>query len=646
MSQNEIPRDERYEEVNFYEIFAIIWAHKSLIVFITGLFVVFSGYQALKTEKKFIASAIFQIEQDNNSSNFNLSGEFGSLAALVGFAPESKSSSFVLLERMTGREFILAMSEISSLERDPYFNTYNPEYKDPLWKAVIKKIIGWKTTELDKVAVIEHNVISNYRKNVRVKTTKSGAIEISVTHTNPDKASKYANIFMEEVRKLHRNESIAALDLRLNYLSETLADALQDMETAQEKLKNYALGNNAMAQENFIADSLKLDAIRMEKRKAKEIANLMSILEGLIESNSLDSDSYKALRSSHPLVDDIDFRRILGMSETISAWTWPEIETVEAVSATLKDRIKRLDVDIKKIEENAKIYATSAEDLAKLNRDAKIAEATYTVLIEQVKSQTLAAGFQPDTFRVYEYATPPLLPSSPNRKLFLLLGAVSGILVSLGLAFFSSIIWGVYYSRSALFSATSAGLALRSKPIKKLSQKSFSNIISFISKNKLIVLNEAEVKLANKKIIYVSGSSGKMTAANAARLLATQSAKSHRNVVLCDTTGRSEKESVNKPAKHTSELLIENISDNLNVAKGIDGASFFTSNNFTSTVNALTNQFDQVFICSSNSNAKLGLMALSGFYPSLVLIAGLRKTRKLDIQNFKKTQPIDILFYD
>ena len=198
MSQNEIPRDERYEEVNFYEIFAIIWAHKSLIVFITGLFVVFSGYQALKTEKKFIASAIFQIEQDNNSSNFNLSGEFGSLASLIGFAPESKSSSFVLLERMTGREFILAMNEISSLERDPYFNTYNPEYKDPLWKAVIKKIIGWKTTELDKVAVIEHNVISNYRKNVRVKTTKSGAIEISVTHTNPDKASKYANIFMEE----------------------------------------------------------------------------------------------------------------------------------------------------------------------------------------------------------------------------------------------------------------------------------------------------------------------------------------------------------------------------------------------------------------------------------------------------------------
>ena len=77
------------------------------------------------------------------------------------------------------------------------------------------------------------------------------------------------------------------------------------------------------------------------------------------------------------------------MSETISAWDWPEIETIEAVRATLTDRINRLNVEINNIEEDAKIYATSAEDLAKFTRDAKIAEATYTVLIEQVKSQSL-----------------------------------------------------------------------------------------------------------------------------------------------------------------------------------------------------------------------------------------------------------------
>ena len=95
-----------------------------------------------------------------------------------------------------------------------------------------------------------------------------------------------------------------------------------------------------------------------------------------------------------------------------------EIETVDAIRATLLDRIKRLDIDIVNIEENAQIYATSAEDLAKYRRDAKIAEATYTVLIEQVKSRSLAAGFQPETFKVFEYAKPPLKPSSQKESLF------------------------------------------------------------------------------------------------------------------------------------------------------------------------------------------------------------------------------------
>ena len=118
----------------------------------------------------------------------------------------------------------------------------------------------------------------------------------------------------------------------------------------------------------------------------------------------MDTNDYEALRINSPLVDDIDFRRILGMSETISAWSWPDLETVDAVSITLQDRIKRLEVETTEIQDNAKIYASSAEDLAKLTRDAKISEATYTVLIEQVKSQSLAAGFKPETFKVFEYA--------------------------------------------------------------------------------------------------------------------------------------------------------------------------------------------------------------------------------------------------
>ena len=256
------------------------------------------------------------------------------------------------------------------------------------------------------------------------------------------------------------------------------------------------------------------------------------------------------------------------MSETISAWTWPEIEIIDAVSTTLKDRIKRLDVDINNIEENAKIYATSAEDLAKFKRDAKIAEATYKVLIEQVKSQTLAAGFQQDNFTVFEYATPPIAPSSPKRKSILIIGAVLGMLMGFALSLLNAIRRGVYYTRKTLISDVGADLNFKSKFIRRISRKSISEIILLISKRRLMALDEATLKLANKRIIYILNAGGQPTSSNTARLLATYSAQSGRNVVICDTTGQSEKEITDKPAKTSSDITTVRMGDNINLMIG------------------------------------------------------------------------------
>ena len=634
-------------ELNLSEIFAALWSNKLLITLFTGLSIFLAGYYAITAEKKFTAESIFQIEQKDNSSGFNLSGELGALASLAGFAnAQATSSTDILLERAKGREFIVDMKTKFSIDRDLYFNTYKPDYKDPFWKATIKKIIGWQTTDLEKSAIIENNVLKNYRKNVQFELTDAGAIKISVTHIDSQKASYYANGFMEEIRQMVEEESNASQSLRLNYLSETLADALQDMDKSQENLKNYALENSAMAQENFIADSLKLDQIRMEQRKVKEIADLLFIIENLVKSGNLDSNSYEALQSSHPLVDDINFRRILGMSETISAWTWPDIETIAAVSATLRDRINRLNIDIANIEENAQIYATSAENLAKYARDAKIAEATYTVLIEQVKSQSLAAGFQPETFKVFEYATPPLSPSFPDRNLSLALGAVLGLLIGCALSLISSTQRGVYYTRSALLSNTNADLAVKSKTLRRLARKSIPDIKAQLSKQQITALDEAGLKLASKNIIYVMSFGGQPTASNAARLLATHSAQSGRNVLLCDATGQVEKEIKEKITTGDSAFSIRNLNDNLSVITGADGSSFFKAKTFNATIKDLAGRFDQVFICTSNRNTQLGLIALLEFAPSLVMISGLRKTKKSDIKNIKSRQPIDLLFYD
>ena len=136
---------------------------------------------------------------------------------------------------------------------------------------------------------------------------------------------------------------------------------------------------------------------------------------------------------------------------------------------------------------------------------------------------------------------------------------------------------GALYTRSALVTNANADLALRSKPIRRLARKSIPDITEQLSKRQITVLDEADLKLASKRFIYVMSFGGQVTASNAARLLATQSAQSGRNVVLCDTTGQVEKEIKEKTMKDDSAFAIHKINDSLSVVTGATGALFYSN---------------------------------------------------------------------
>ena len=139
------------DELNLSELFAALWSHKLLITLFTGLSIFLAGYHAVNTEKKFTASTIFQIREANSSSGLNISGDFATLATLAGLSGGGSASNLeLLLERAIKREFILDMKRKVALDSDPYFNTYDPNYKDPFWKATIKKILGWEKSQQDK----------------------------------------------------------------------------------------------------------------------------------------------------------------------------------------------------------------------------------------------------------------------------------------------------------------------------------------------------------------------------------------------------------------------------------------------------------------------------------------------------------------
>ena len=125
-----------------------------------------------------------------------------------------------------------------------------------------------------------------------------------------------------------------------------------------------------------------------------------------------------------------------------------------------------------------------------------------------------------------------------------------------------------------------------------------------------------------------------------------QSSLSGRKVILCDITGESERDIVDNSKESKGAFSVVKINDTMNILSDTKDVSFFTSANFTEILKDLLNNFDQVILCATNKDSTLGLMALKDFDPSVVLLAGLRSTKRSDIKKLTANQSVDILVYD
>ena len=635
-------------EINIRELTSAVWSHKLLIAVVTSLSIVIAGYHALNSERKYEATAIFTIEE-TSSNNFNIPSELNTIASLAGLSGSKSSSLGILLERIMSREFILGIEGKLNFKDDPYFNSYNPNVSDPKWKALIKSLIGWSANPVDENTIVEQQIIASYKGSISVDLTDGGAVSISVLHKNPITASNYANSIMDEIRFLVEEEKKASSTRRLSYLSKTLADALQDMEESQKKLKNFALRNSTLAQESFFSGSLKLEELRNENKEAEEFSQIIKVLKELIKEGQLNNQNYKNLRNDYPLVDDVNFRRILGMSESISGWSWPEAATLDAVADTLLDRIQRLKVEINDIEKEAQKFASSAEQLSRLKRDAKIAEATYTVLIEQVKSQSLVAGYRPDTFKVFEFSTPPIFAVTPKRNLILMVGAIIGLFVGIALSIASAILRGVFFNQESIKAECSSEIFTKSKVIRRMANWPIAKIYERLEILNSPDLTEIGVHLSKKKVIYIINLGSKIKPEGIANILALQSKTSGKKIAVCNISHPQYEQTQDKHTNQISKVSFSKTDydvDILNKIESKNNTAYSRLTEFTESFGELENTYDQIFICTNMREALVGLSLLKPFKPEVVLLTRLRKTQKNKLRMIKNIQKVSVVLND
>ena len=645
-------RNEANDEINLAEVFSRLWAYKFLFVATILIFVSYSVFYITNAPKLYTSSSIFIPARENSASDLatGLLSRLNNASQFMNM-PNSSSDVETLIERFTGREFVLAVASELKLSADQFFNSYDPKIQEPFWKAKLKSLINWKSSSSIPAKIAEWHVLQNFKNHIIIEETDAGAIEIRVNHLNPERAAEIANHIMRKMISVLNSEKLKSVNDRLDYLSGRLADYLINFESAQEKLKQFLLLNSTAASASFYKGSIILDQLRTQREDSKKQINTIDVLLSYAKSSSPTFEDYAALRNKHPVLDQTDFRRILGISETISAWSWPSVGTLTRVRNSLVDRADSLNAEIRKYENEAIKYASRAEEQNKLTRELKVAETLYKVLLEQVKGQSLIAGFSPDTSYIIAEADAAIVETKPRKLMILALALVSGFFVS---ALFTLILsWnkGIVYSSGQLLKAINPKFYHKIHTLKYYRTSSLQEVQDRLIQRPAPWLKQLfiETCTSQRKTPIIVADTTKFHAASIiARLLAARAHEFEMSVAYIDLSKTLQIQG-NKKDNQAYETKIDieaaeiiNGCTEYNYRSGKQNVDWLFSRSFQETIDFLNTKYDTI-IFSTNLDV-IDILQASGqlHEAKLVIHASKGKTTYENIQKLNTHGNIEI----
>ena len=419
----------------------------------------------------------------------------------------------------------------------------------------------------------------------------------------------------------------------------------------QNNLKEFTLKNSALPLESFASESLALDALREQLKRTTSLHEAVSEISIMLKNKTINQDDYLQLRQKFPIVDQAEFRRVFGQNEIISSWSWPDASSVDAVYDTLSDRITMLQSDVNTSQKDAERSSAALETFARLEREAKIAEATYTVLIEQVKAQSVAAGFQPDNTEVYEYASVSVNPSSPKIKVVLIIGATLGLFFGTTLSFILSHLNGVYYSRKSLKFGAQARLTFSIKTLLNLQNKSLNDLKTMIEKKPRPVLRDMAVEIhkSDATQVVVTSSRSRLSSYDTARALASYMQSDTMNIAIINFSLKVKKLDIDHEKLSVESFFVAEREGNVSILRpnrDLTAVELLAQKDFRESIQSLNTAFDLVFLSADNGVALSLLTALDEQKAFHITLARTKKTKSIALSQMHTRLPIQGLIHD
>ncbi len=345
---------------------------------------------------------------------------------------------------------------------------------------------GVYMTFRDQVEWVMNNLEVNPKKDTDI-------IEIKFSSRTPFEAAAICNVIAEAFRDLNREFNRSEFRELRQFLEKQLAIKEKELRSSEEALKNYRkehrlvhldeetsdlVSRVADIQSRLDAAMVELEAAQENKRNLEkqiderrqslsiEVTQVSSPLlkelqqqyaelvaeklkyETLVKQDlSIDPQEYQLQLSSMTNRIKAIQKKLLEEAQRIATTSMVAdplqiIQDLLAKELTVDNEIKALRAKIEVLSDILSQYEAKLADLpeqslelARLERQLQVDQNTYVLMTEKLEETKISEAGQKENIRIIDLAVEPLEPVKPKKRLNLLLGALIGIGLGVGLTF-------------------------------------------------------------------------------------------------------------------------------------------------------------------------------------------------------------------
>ena len=375
----------------------------------------------------------------------------------------------ILESRSLAKRVIQALG----LSKHPEFLPQNENSPFQIWRSnLLTYLSNWLTSqnqgrgplsETGKETANETRIIDEFLDKLKIEPIRnSRLVRIHFDSHYPDLATQISNILAAMYVKQNLETRFTATEQAKEWLTGQLADLKGKVEKSDEALQTFGSKHDIISleeKENIVMRRLS----ELNEALAKAETERMGKEALYQETRSQNSDSLPAILENK-LVQELKQTSIqleaeyMKHSETLFKPDWPEMkrlrEQMETVQNRLNSEIKKIVAGLKSeydssLQKEFLIRNAFTEQKAKamemqqnaiqyniLKREADTNKELYRGLLQRMKEAGVSAGITASNIQVVDQAEMPTKPFKPNKELNLLLAAVVGLFLGVGLAFF------------------------------------------------------------------------------------------------------------------------------------------------------------------------------------------------------------------